>query len=186
MALKSTVFKAELQVADMDRGHYGTHAVTVARHPSENDERLMVRLLAFALHAGGEDEAPLSFANAMTDMDEPDLWRRSLTEEIELWIDVGQPEEKWVRKACHRSNAVVLYLYGRNASLWWSQNRGPFEKLAKLRVRQVPAEASAALAELAQRTMRLQCTVQDGQLWFGNEDGTVTFELMELKTPAPA
>ncbi|EWS55403.1 MULTISPECIES: YaeQ family protein [unclassified Methylibium] len=181
MALKSTVFKAELQVADMDRAHYGTHALTLAQHPSENDERMMVRLLAYALHAEGEDQAPLSFANAMTEMDEPDLWRRSLVGDIELWVDVGQPEEKWVRKASHRSREVVLYIYGRNGSLWWGQNRGPLEKLANLRVRQVPAEASTALALLARRSMRLQCTVQDGTVWLGDGDATVEVELVELK-----
>lgn len=186
MALKSTIFKAELQIADMDRAHYGTHALTLAQHPSENDERMMVRLLAYALHAEGEGQEALAFANAMTDMDEPDLWRRNLSGEILLWIDVGQPEEKWVRKASHRSREVLLYLYGRNASLWWSQNRGPLEKLANLRVRQVPAEASAALALLARRTMRLQCTVQDGQVWLGDGEETVALELLELKAPAAA
>lgn len=187
MAIKSTIFKAELQIADMDRSHYGTHALTLAQHPSENDERMMVRLLAYALHAVSEDdEAPLSFANAMTDMDEPDLWRRSLVGDILLWIDVGQPEEKWLRKASHRSREVLLLLYGRNASLWWTQNRGPLEKLPNLRVQQVPAEASAALAQLTRRTMRLQCTVQDGQIWFGDGEETVALELAELKAPATA
>ena len=182
MAIKSTIFKAELQIAYMDRSYYGTHALTLAQHPSENDERMMVRLLAYASHAVGEDdEAPLSFANAMTEMDEPDLWRRSLIGETLLWVDVGQPDEKWLRKASHRSRELVLYLYGRNGGLWWSQNRGPLEKLANLRVRQVPAEASAALAALAKRTMKLQCTVQDGHLWFGDGEETVAFELVELK-----
>jgi len=184
MALKSTVFKAELQVADMERGYYGTHVLTLAQHPSENDERMMVRLLAYALHAVGEDdEAPLSFANGMTDMDEPDLWRRSLTDDIELWIDVGQPDEKWLRKASHRARELLLYLYGRNAGLWWSQNQAALAKFANLRVRQVPAEASAALAQLARRSMRLQCTVQDGTVWLGDGEAVVTLELAELKAP---
>ena len=186
MALKSTIFKAELQIADMDRNHYGTHALTLAQHPSENDERMMVRLLAFALHSQGEDWEPLSFANAMTDMDEPDLWRRSLVGEIELWVDVGQPEEKWLRKASHRSREVVLYLYGRNASLWWTQNHGPLDKLGNLSVWQIPAEASAAMALRARRTMKLQCTVQDGQVWFGDGEETVALELTQLKAPAAA
>jgi len=186
MALRSTVFKAELQVADMDRGHYGTHALTVARHPSENDERLMVRLLAYALHAGGEGEESLAFANAMTEMDEPDLWRRDLTGEIELWIDVGQPDEKWLRKASRRARELVLYVYGRNGDLWWGQQRSALGKLANLRVRQVGAEDSAALAGLAQRSMRLQCTVQDGHIWLGDGERAIEFAVTELKTPAAA
>lgn len=186
MALKSTVFKAELQVADMDRGHYGTHVLTLAQHPSENDERLMVRLLAYALHAEGEEAAPLAFANAMTDMDEPDLWRRNLIDEVELWVDVGQPDEKWLRKASHRAREVVLYTYGRTSSLWWSQNQGVLAKLGNLRVRQVPGEGAAELATLARRTMRLQCTVQDGHIWFGDGEAVVALELTELKVPAGA
>lgn len=181
MAIKSTIFKAELQVADMDRGYYGTHALTLAQHPSENDERLMVRLLAYALHAVADDDpAPLAFANAMTEMDEPDLWRRSLVGDIELWIDVGQPDEKWLRKASHRSRELLLYLYGRNATLWWTQNRSALAKLGNLRARQIPAEASAALAGLAKRTMRLQCTVQDGHIWVGDGDEVVEVAIAEL------
>jgi uncharacterized protein YaeQ len=186
MALRSTVYKAELQVADMDRGHYGTHALTLAQHPSENAERLMVRLLAYALHASGGDDAPLAFANAMTEMDEPDLWRRDLTGAVELWIDVGLPDEKWLRKASRRARELVLYVYGRNGDVWWAQQRSTLGKLANLRVRQVGAEDSAALAGLAQRSMRLQCTVQDGHIWLGDGEQAVEFALTELKTPAAA
>ncbi|WP_119153800.1 YaeQ family protein [Caldimonas tepidiphila] len=177
MALKSTVYKADLQIADMDRGYYADHALTLARHPSETDERLMVRLLAFALHA---DEA-LQFGQGMTDSDEPDLWRRDLTGHIEQWIDVGQPDEKLLKKACSRADEVVLLTYGRTAELWWAQNRAALERLPKLRVLHLDAEASQALAALAERTMRLQCTVQDGQVWFGHSEETVALQLVELK-----
>lgn len=169
----------------MDRGHYGTYALTLAQHPSENDERLMLRLVAYALHAGGEGE-PLAFANGMTEMDEPDLWRRDLTGEVELWIDVGLPDEKWLRKASRRARELVLYVYGRNGELWWTQQKGALAKLANLRVRQVGAEDSAALADLARRSMRLQCTVQDGHVWLGDGEQAVEFALTELKTPAAA
>ena len=126
MALKSTIYKADLQIADMDRPYYGDHSLTLAQHPSENEERLMMRLLAYALHATDDDadQRPLQFARGMTEMDEPDLWRRSYTDEIELWIDVGQPEEKWLRKASHRAREQLLYVYGRTGGLWWQQNRG--------------------------------------------------------------
>jgi len=167
----------------MDRGHYGTHALTVAQHPSENDERLMVRLLAYALHAAGDDAEPLAFANAMTEMDEPDLWRRDLTGAILLWIDVGLPDEKWLRKASRRARELVLYVYGRNGDVWWGQQRAALGKLANLRVRQVSAEDSAALAGLAQRSMRLQCTVQDGHVWLGDGERAIGFDLMELQAP---
>ena len=119
MALTATIFKASLQVSDMNRHYYADHQLTLARHPSETDERMMVRLLAFALHA---DER-LSFTKGLCVDDEPDLWQKSLSNEIELWVDVGLPDEKRVRKACSRAMQVCLYLYGgRNAELWWNKN----------------------------------------------------------------
>ncbi len=118
MALKATIFKADLQIADMDRRYYGDHTLTIARHPSETDERMMVRLLAFAMHA---DEA-LSFGRGLSTDDEPDLWRKDLTGTIEIWIDVGLPDEKRVRRACGRARQVFVYSYGgRGAELWWDQ-----------------------------------------------------------------
>jgi uncharacterized protein YaeQ len=98
MALKATVVKAELQVSDMDRHYYASHNLTLAQHPSETDERLMVRLLAFALNA---DER-LEFGKGLSSDDEPDLWRRDYTGDIELWIDLGQPDESRIRKASGR------------------------------------------------------------------------------------
>ncbi len=121
MALKATIFKVELQVADMDRSYYGDHALTIARHPSETDERMMLRVLAFALHAGPD----LAFGKGLSTDDEPDLWQRDLTGAIALWIDVGQPDEKLLRRACGRAREVVVYAYGRGVDLWWDRARGP-------------------------------------------------------------
>src|SRR3981189_3155545 len=118
MALKSTIFKAELAVADIDRGYYGDHSLTIARHPSETDERMMVRLLAFALH----HTAALAFGSGLSTEDEPDLVRRDLTGAIEQWIDVGLPDERDVRKAFGRANEVLVYSYGgRAVALWWDK-----------------------------------------------------------------
>ena len=177
MAQKATVYKVELQIADMDRGYYADHALTVACQASETEERLMVRILAFALHA----REGLAMANGMTTNDEPEIWWRDLTGDIHLWIDLGQPEERLLRKACNRAEAVVLYTYGRSAEVWWMQNRAALEKLAKLQVRQIDAAATQGIAALARRGMQLQCTVQDGQIWLGNGEDTVLIEPIELK-----
>lgn len=177
MALKSTIFKAEIQVADMDRHHYQTHALTIARHPSENDERMMVRLAAFALYA--EDE--LRFANGLSINEEPDLWRKDLTGAIESWIDVGLPDARLLRKAAGRARSVVVFTYGgRAAVMWWEQNRTELQRLANLTVIDLPVEATRALALLARRTMQLQCTVQEGQVWIGDGDDSVHFEPVRL------
>ena len=162
MALKATIFKAELHIADMERGYYGDHTLTVARHPSETDERMMVRLLAFALHA---DEM-LTFGAGLSTDDEPDLWRKDLTGNIETWIDVGLPDEKRVRKACGRAGQVFVYTYGgRAAQLWWQQSSEKLARSNKLTVLDLPHEGTQALAKLAARNMQLQFTVQDGQVW---------------------
>jgi uncharacterized protein YaeQ len=177
MALKATIFKAELNVADMDRHYYAEHTLTIARHPSETDERMMMRVLAFAVHA---DEA-LAFGKGLSTEDEPDLWQKDLTGAIQLWIDVGQPDEKSILKACGRSEQVMVYSYSATSAIWWSQIGSKLERAKNLCVRNVPQEASAALAKLAQRTMRLQCTIQDGLVWLSDGDATVQIDFTTLK-----
>lgn len=180
MALNATIFKADLTITDTDRGYYATHALVLARHPSETDERLMVRLLAFALHA----DAALAFGRGLSAEDEPDLWRRDLTGLIELWIDVGAPDEKSVRRACGRAAQVVVYAYGRNAERWWDDVRATLARPDNLAVFALPADATRDLAALAQRSMQLQCTVQDGTAWV--TDGARSVELTPRLLRGPA
>ncbi len=181
MAIKSTIFKAELQIADLDRNYYHDHALTIAQHPSETDERMMVRVLAFALHA---DEA-LSFGKGLSADDEPDLWQKDLTGNIELWIDVGLPDEKLIRKACGRARQVAVYTYGgRGADIWWNQNGSKLERLNNLTVINLSEATSNGLATLVQRTMQLQCTIQDGEIWIADNKVRMQIELAQLKTPS--
>jgi len=178
MATKATIFKANLQIADMDRHYYQDHAMTIARHPSEKDERMMVRILAFALHAH-ED---LEFGQGMTDDSEADLWQKDLTGAIKLWIDVGLPDEKLVRKACGRADKVVVYCYGgRVAEMWYAQNSAKFERHQNLSVINLVQESTQSMRALAERTMRLQCTIQDGQVWLGNDNESVVVEYNVFK-----
>jgi uncharacterized protein YaeQ len=167
MALTATIFKVSLQISDIDRQYYGEHQMTLARHPSETDERMMVRLLAFALHA----DKDLSFTRGLCDDDEPDLWQKSLTGEIELWIDVGLPDERRVRKACSRASRVCLYIYGgRAAEQWWQRNADKLQRFANLCVMEIAETESKVLSSLAQRNMQLQFTVQDGAVWLSCGD----------------
>ena len=180
MALKATVFKAQLQIADMDRHYYHDHGLTIARHPSETDERMMVRVLAFALHAQEE----LAFGKGLSTDDEPALWQKDLTGAVELWIDVGMPDEKDIRKACGRAARVFIYSYGgRSADLWWEQNHGKLKRLKNLTVINLPAATTQALAKLAQRTMQLQCTIQDGEVWLADDDERIEVDRIMLKAP---
>ncbi len=180
MALKATIFKAELTVSDTDRQHYATHALTLARHPSETDERLMVRLLAFALHA---DEA-LHFTKGLSTEDEPDLWQKSLTGDIALWVDVGLPDEKRIRKACGRASQVVIYAYGGSkAELWWAGVREALARFDKLTVYNLPREATAQLAAMAERSMQLSCSIGDGSAWFSDASHHVCVEPVTWMAP---
>jgi uncharacterized protein YaeQ len=179
MALKSTIFKANLQLADMDRHYYAEHALTIARHPSETDERMMVRCLAFALHAS----EGLAFGKGLSDVDDPDLWRRDLTGAVELWIEVGQPDERQLLKACGRANEVVVYAYGASAMLWWKAIAGKLERTRNLSVRAIPAAAASQLAKLAERTMDLQCTIHDAEVWMRTEHAAVQVDVVTLMAP---
>ena len=178
MALKASIFKVELQIADIDRNYYQNHTLTLARHPSETDERMMVRLLAFALHA----HEALSFGKGLSTDDEPDLWQKDLTGIIELWIDVGLPDEKLIRKACGRARQVFIYTYGgRVADMWWNQCRGKLERIKNLTVINLPPSTSQAIAKQAQRNMQLNCTIQDEQIWLADKNQSVQIELVAIK-----
>lgn len=176
MAIKSTIYKIELQIADMDRHYYAQHNLTLARHPSETDERLMVRLMAFTLYA---NEA-LTFGKGLSDDEEPDLWQKDLTGAIELWIDVGLPDERKVRKACGRSAQVAIVLYGgRAADIWWNQNSKALLKQGNLTVINLPD--TQEIASLASRGLNISCTLQDGHILVGHEAGSIEISPVILK-----
>ena len=167
MAIKATIYKAELQITDMDRNYYQDHQLIIARHPSENDERMMVRLLAFALNASES----LKFTKGLSSDDEPDIWQKSLSDEIEVWIDLGQPDEKRIRKACGRSKQVLIYLYQhRSNTVWWEQQRNKLARFDNLSVVSLDSASVTGLGRMAARAMRLQCTIQDGALWLTDGD----------------
>lgn len=170
MATKSTVVKAELQVSDMDRHYYATHNLTLAQHPSETDERLMVRLIAFALYA---DER-LEFGRGLSDEDEPALWRRDYTGETELWIDVGQPDETRIKKASARASQVVVLNYGgRTADIWWEKIATSLTRLKNVTIIDIPSEVVDQLAAIGERGMRLNALIQDGELQLMGDRGSV-------------
>ncbi len=179
MALKATIHKIDLQIADMDRHVYVEHALTVARHPSETDERMMARVLAYALNA----QDGIAFTRGLSEVDEPDVWVKTLTGDIALWIDIGQPDETRIRRACHRAAAVLVLCYGNASTVWWKQIADKLARFSNLTVQQLAGESSQALAALAERTMRLQCLVQDGDVWLNSETCNVPVKLATLQRP---
>lgn len=178
MALKATICKAELQITDMDRDYYQAHSLTIAQHPSETDERMMLRVLAFALNASDT----LSFTKGISTDDEPDIWQKSLSDEIELWIDLGQPDEKRVRKACGRARRVIIYTYkSRSANIWWNQAQSRLARFDNLAVVHLNVKEQAALEKMVARNMQFQCTIQDGTIWLSDETQNVEIETLVWK-----
>ena len=186
MALKSTIYKANVQIADIDHGYYADHALTLARHPSETDERMMIRLLALAINAYKlqavcNGDGKLAFGAGLSDPDDPDVSLRDFTGQTRMWIEVGQPEDKPIMKACQKSDEVLLYCFNHAAEVWWKGIETKLTRLDKLQVWRVPTERSQELAQLAERSMQLQATVQEGEVTFSSDKGSVHIELTRWK-----
>lgn len=168
MALGATIYKVDLHVADTDRHYYDSHSLTIARHPSETAERMVVRLLAFARHA----QQDLSFTKGLSETDEPDLWLKDLTGEIKLWIEVGQPTDTRILRACGKADQVIIYCYNGHASkLWWDGVSKKVTRARNLRVICLPLEPIRTLARNVERNMDLHVNIQEGELFVptGNE-----------------
>ncbi|MFT7405995.1 YaeQ family protein [Zhongshania sp.] len=176
MALNATLFKTTLDISDMRRHYYQRHQFTVARHPSETDERMMLRILAFALYA----DEHLEFTKGLSTDDEPDLWLKSLTGEIDLWIEMGLPSEKRVRKARGIAKQVIIFIYGgRTAEMWWEEHRSKIIQHGNVKIIEVSLDDSAALKNIAQRTMKLQCTIDEDSLWCSDAENNIEIKLRE-------
>ena len=185
MAIKATIYKAALQIADMDRGLYVDHAVTIARHPSETDERMMVRLLALALNLPADpNHGTLELAKDLWDVDEPALWHRDLTGRIVHWIDIGQPDDKRLLKASGRADRVSVYSHSASTPIWWSGIANKVARASNVAVWQVDAAQSQALAALVQRGMQLQFSIQDGAAWVGDGQRSVEIAPQALNAAA--
>jgi len=184
MALKSTIYKANLQIADIDHSYYADHALTLARHPSETDERMMVRLVALALQAHQlndvcNGDGTLAFGAGLSDPEDPDVSLTDFTGQKKLWIEVGQPEDKPLAKACNKAEAVMVYCFAHAAEVWWKGIETKLTRLERLQVWRIPTLASQSMARLAARSMQLQATVQEGVLMLG--DGTTNVDIEPLR-----
>ena len=180
MALKATICKAELQITDLDRDYYQAHSLTIAQHPSETKERMMLRVVAFALNASDM----LSFTRGISTDDEPDIWQKNLSGEIEVWIDLGQPDDKRVRKACGRAHRVIFYTYKhRSANIWWDQVQDSLARFSNLAVVHLDVAEHTELEQIAARNMQLQCTVQDGTVWLSDESHNIEVQTVAWKSP---
>ncbi len=191
MAIKSTIFKASLQIADIDHGYYADHAITLARHPSETDERMMVRLVAMSLQAHElqdtcNGDGVLAFGAGLSDPDEPDVMLTDFTGRKRLWIEVGQPEDKPLLKACSKADQVMLYVFSHSGDVWWKSMQTKLTRPNNLQVWRIPHTASQELAKLAERSMQLQATIQEQVLMMGNGTVELTTQKRNITVSAGA
>ncbi|WP_435138901.1 YaeQ family protein [Pseudopelagicola sp. nBUS_19] len=177
MAQKATIYKVELSVSDMDRQYYDTHKLTVAKHPSETNERLMVRILAFALNA----QEQLEMTKGLSTDDQPDIWQKSLSGELELWVTLGLPSEKVVRQSSGKANKVIVYSYGRTAEMWWEKIRNSTTRFDNLQIINFSEKSTSELSGLASRTMKLQVNIQDGDVMVCVDESIVYLSPVEWK-----
>lgn len=169
MALKAKIFKLELNISDLDRNYYQNHSLTMAQHPSETEERMMLRVLGFALFA----EDRLTFTKGLSSQEEPDLWCKNLSGEIDTWIDLGCPDESRIKKACGLAKQVVVLTYSGNTPVWWKKIEPNLQRFNNLKVLTLQEKIEGPLVELATRVMDLQCTIQDGQIWLNSDTHSV-------------
>lgn len=182
MAQKATIYKVELSVSDMDRHYYETHKLTVAKHPSETDERMMLRLLAFALNANEQ----LEMTKGLSSDDEPDIWEKSLSGELITWISLGLPSEKVIRQSCGKAEAVIVYSYGGNpADVWWAKMENSTTRFDNLRVISFVQSETQQLGALISRTMQMHVNIQEGQVMTSVGDSMVYLTPTELKAARP-
>ncbi len=171
MAANATIQKAILNIANMDQHYYEEHNLTLAQHPSENDLRLMIRLIAFVLNANDR----LVFCKGISQDDEPDLWQKSLGGDIEMWIDVGQPDEKRIKKACGRSEKVIIYTFKESLStIWFKQLENSLTRFKNLQV--IYLNIDGDIESLYNRSMNIQCNMLDNELTLLDDNNSVVIK----------
>lgn len=176
MAEKATIYKANITLSDTDRHYYDQISLTLALHPSETIERMMVRLLAYCFCAA-ED---LSFTRGLSTMDEPDLWLKSPDGRILEWIEVGQPAPDRLKKASSQTESVKLFSYGRGMDIWWAQQGAAIRALPKVSVRYFAADELQALQSLAAKTMQLSVTIAEQIAYVSDEQANVSISLRPM------
>ena len=178
MALKATIFKVELSIADMDRHYYADHHLTIARHPSESDKRMMLRVIAFAFNANEH----LIFTKGLSDVDEPEVWQKNYSDEIELWIELGQPSEQRIKKGCNQAQQMLVYSFDNGMfNQWWLKEKNVLNQRKNLSIYTIAEDIIEQLANLVTRTMKIQCTIDDGQAWFTLANANVEVTMKKIK-----
>lgn len=166
MAIKPTIYKFRISLSDLNRDYYDTLNLTLAQHPSETIERMMVRVLAYCINA----QEHLTFTKGLSDIDEPDLWVRTYDEQTALWIEVGELGVDRIKKSSRLANEVKIYSFNAKSGVWWNQSQSKITQL-KASVFRFEWESIQALAELVQRTMDLSVSITGDSAYIATEQG---------------
>jgi len=168
MALKPTIYKINVNRSDLNNDIYDTLTLTVAKHPSETMERMMARVVAFCLHS---QEEFLAFTKGLSNVDDPDIWAKSLSDEFLLWIDMGEPAFERIKKASRLANSVNIYSFNSKSDVWWRQGEANFSTLKNLTVFQFSFEQIQQLAKLVKRTMEMSVTISGDSCYIATDLG---------------
>lgn len=175
MAIKPTIYKFRISLSDLNRDYYDTLNLTIAQHPSENIERMMVRVLAYCINA----QEFLSFTKGLSMAEDPDIWARTLDDQIALWIDIGEPAPERVKKASHRAASVKVYSFNTKSDVWWNQDEAKFRQLNADYYRFDWSDI-LELARLAERTMDFSVTITGDSAYIATNLGECEIPWQQL------
>lgn len=178
MALKPTIFKLKIALSDLDRDYYDNIQLTVAQHPSETAARMMARVIAFCIHA----QPDLTFTKGLSSVEEADIWKVSLDDQIECWIDVGEPAFDRVKKATRSAKQVFVYSFNSKTDVWWRQGEAKFNTL-NAHFFKLNDQDIVAFAKLLERSMNLSITITGETAYIATDAGecSVTWESLKSK-----
>ena len=180
MALKPTIYKFNIALADMNNQHYPNLHLTVGQHPSETPERMLVRLLAFCLHSHQDEHQLMKFTKGLSATDEPDIWHKGLDDQLNYWIDIGEPSFDRMKKACRLAKETFVYSFNSKSAVWWKQQQAQFSSLP-IKVFSLQWTHIQSLAKEIERTMNWSINISDESLFIGTPSKQIEVQWAALQ-----
>lgn len=178
MALKATIFKAKVSLSNLNIHHYDDLTLTIARHPSENNLRMMVRILAYLMSAQEE----LSFTKGISSDSEPDIWKINHDGSIDHWIELGNLDERRIRQSCAKAKKVTIYTYQGNQSLsWFKTLENGLSRFENLDIINFTFPNDQSIEDFAERGMNISCTIEDSEIWLSADEDRICIHFQLLK-----
>ena len=176
MAQPAIIYRVNIQLSDVDRNLYQKLQTTVARHPSETPERLIARVLAYAVRFDPE----LAFTKGISAGDEPDLWIKGPDGRVTTWIEVGQPDPERLLKASRHAGRVILFAYGPTRFRWENQHLSRLSAISNLTVLGIEYDFLSQIVARLQRAVNWELTITEGNLYLSIGEETLASALTVL------